>query len=643
MAGGLMQLAAYGAQDIYLTGAPQITYFKIVYRRYTNFASEVIEHNLVGNINFGNTLTATLTRDADLVSKMYVKIVLGAVNPQGNNFAWVRRIGHAIIDQVEIELGGTVIDRNFGTWLDVWYELARGGDHEVGYAAMIGDVPLLTDYNSEIKEEYTLFVPLQFWFNRYIGLAVPLIALQYHDMRIHIRLREKKSLFIRDCNFDDSTVTIKNATLLTNYIYLDTDERRRFAQVGHEYLIEQLQFNGPEPVNSLVTRYILDFNHPTKELIWAMKNGNYTTGKEFVYYSPTWSQETINLAAEKIIKESITLNNKNLFTSLPPQQNNKTTYTNRQLNPTLTKKFNFGCYDILANFSKGGFGTLPVTSTPQQITQPQSPTQSPTPTPDIIFGDESNIGNRTLHLNDTCSSNNITSSQPLAGSPNPANGTWTEVSPSESKTVGTICVRNCYTESVYVNPNSLLVGEYGITNKINADVIIETDGTINCVNITTSLSIRDLSIPVELMTDSRCEPCDPQVYQFNNYGVLIDGSINPIQFGQLKLNGHDRFDKREGAYFNYVQPHQHHSNTPADGINVYSFSLSPEEHQPSGTANLSRIDDVTLTLWFNDPTQTPTEPKINFLNNDNELFNFGTNNNILRMINGLAGIAYVLH
>ena len=158
----------------------------------------------------------------------------------------------------------------------------------------------------------------------------------------------------------------------------------------------------------------------------------------------------------------------------------------------------------------------------------------------------------------------------------------------------------------------------------------------------TSLTIRDLSISVENMEDTRFNVCDPIVYQFNNYGIMIDGTINPVESGLLHLNGHERFDRREGAWYNYVQPEMHHSNTPADGINVYSFSIYPEEHQPSGTANLSRIESTDLFLRFVDPTDENDNPSINLINEDNRLFIYGTNYNILRIMSGLSGLAYTV-
>ena len=532
MGGGLLQLVAYGNQDLYLTGNPQITFFKVVYRRYTNFAIETIEQQFDGIVGFGNNVTAKITRNGDLITKMYLKVKLPKVDPEHSKFAWVKRIGHAIIKQVEIEIGGSKIDKQYGTWLDIWYELARQGDHDRGYANMIGDIPELTNYNKKTKHEKVLYIPLQFWFNRFVGLAIPLIALQYHDTNIHLTFENKNNLILSDCNFDSCKILLDDACLLINYVYLDTDERRRFALVGHEYLIEQLQFNGVEQVLCPETKYTLDFNHPTKEIFWTVRNGNYSTGKLFIYYTDgDWN---VDEAAYIIIKKSISISEK------------------------------------------------------------------------------------------------------------PEYGKWYEVKANKYKTIGTFNVNNKSNKSVYINPESLRIGDYGITDKIKADITINNNCKIIIKNIETVLTIRDLSISVENMIDTRCNPCDVKVMMFSNYGLLIDGSHNPVDYALLQFNGYDRFDRREGIYFNNVQPEQCHSNIPKDGINCYSFSLYPEEHQPSGTANLSRIDSTQLTLWFKDSTYENNLPELEYFNDDNQLFIFAVNYNVFRVYSGISGIAYTL-
>lgn len=260
MGGGLMQLVAYGAQDVYLSGNPQITFWKVVYRRHTNFSMECVEHTLSGNPDFGRKTTAVITRNGDLVTNMHLRVVLNKVIGEQGKFAWVRRLGHALLDEVEVEIGGSKIDRQFGNWLNVWHELARAGDRDRGYNIQIGDVPALTrlegtrgDAANTIKDEETLFIPLKFWFNRNAGLALPLIALQYHEVRLQFSFRRLEECVImdRDFNLNNSGAGMKEVSLLVDYVYLDSEERRRFAQVGHEYLIEQLQHTGPQSANAL--------------------------------------------------------------------------------------------------------------------------------------------------------------------------------------------------------------------------------------------------------------------------------------------------------------------------------------------------------------------------------------------------------
>jgi len=181
-----MQLVAYGAQDVYLTGNPQITFFKVVYRRHTNFSIETVEHTLGGNPDFGRKATVTVTRNGDLATKMYLRVVLKALDTGDVTKKWgyVRRLGHALMKSVELEIGGSKIDKQYGTWLDIWFELTAPTGTARGYKRMIGDIDELTDMQSA-HGEYTMYIPLQFWFCRNTGLALPLIALQYHEVRVH--------------------------------------------------------------------------------------------------------------------------------------------------------------------------------------------------------------------------------------------------------------------------------------------------------------------------------------------------------------------------------------------------------------------------------------------------------------------------
>lgn len=176
MAGGLMQLVAYGAQDVYLTGSPEVTFFKNIYRRHTNFSVEPIEQTFNGTCDFGKTVTCEINRNGDLVTKMYLYLHLPAVDESANAWGYARRLGHAVIDEVKVEIGGSEIDEHYGDWLNIWHELSRNPNHDRGYDQMIGNVPALTNVSTAAKPAHRMYVPLQFWFNRNNGLALPLIA-----------------------------------------------------------------------------------------------------------------------------------------------------------------------------------------------------------------------------------------------------------------------------------------------------------------------------------------------------------------------------------------------------------------------------------------------------------------------------------
>jgi len=285
-----MQLVAYGAQDIYLTGNPQITFFKVVYRRHTNFSMESIQQTWAGKFSTGTDpagagrCTATIARNGDLVSRLYVELTSDWI-PAPNNVI-LSNLGAQWIDTVECEIGGQTIDRQYGHWMEAWAELTEynpSGYCATGKYKVDGNPTQSTPPNDNSGTTFqlmsgmgggfdtatsgSLFVPLRFWFCENPGLALPLIALQYHEVKIILtgnNLPEDAA---------DQTTGLDTAVLWADYIYLDTDERRRFAQVSHEYLITQIQYQNFSTDNKTCT---LTFNHPVKELVW--------TGK---WYGPT--------------------------------------------------------------------------------------------------------------------------------------------------------------------------------------------------------------------------------------------------------------------------------------------------------------------------------------------------------------------
>ena len=505
MGGGLMQLVAYGAQDIYLTGNPQITFFKVVYRRHTNFSMESIEQTFNGSADFGKKVTCTISRNGDLIHRVYLQVSLPRVTCSGDSskFRWLNWVGHVLIKNVEVEIGGQRIDKHYGEWLHIWNELTQTAGHKDGYANMVGNTPRLTQWiggngaapswdqsclNNSCIPETTLYIPLQFWFCRNPGLALPLIALQYHEVKINIEFRDARQCFCGTGEWLNQTPSLRSASLYVDYIYLDTDERRRFAQVSHEYLIEQLQFTGEETVNTTTNKIKLNFNHPCKELIWTCQpDSNVQQTIDCEFGGPQWFNYTDAL-------------DYTYFTGTPDD--------------------------------------------------------------------------------------------PMGGGMSGSD--WPESYPVTNGA-------NSLSDHGAPNGDVLTNGENGFTNV-----------STNSLNGRSTLA----SSAGPLVND----------LPFFDYGE------NCVYSAKLQLNGHDRFSERDGRYFNLVQPYQHHTNVPATGINVYSFGLKPEEHQPSGTCNMSRIDNATLQLNL---TSAATD-----CSRCCKVRVYATNYNVLRIMSGMGGLAY---
>ena len=542
MGGGLMQLVAYGAQDVYLTGNPQITFWKVSYRRYTNFAMESIEQTFNGQADFGRRVTCTISRNGDLAYRTYLQVTLPEINQgmKGNGAQddgvyarWLDFPGEQLISQVEVEIGGQRIDRQYGDWMHIWNQLTLTSEQQRGYYQMIGNTTQLTfltdpSFNNvdgpcesgapsqvcaprNALPESTLYVPFQFWYCRNPGLALPLIALQYHEVKINLDIRP-----IDECLFAVGSLNCPNgsnkvttaynqslvaASLYVDYVFLDTDERRRMAQNPHEYLIEQLQFTGDESVGSSSNKIKLNFNHPCKELVWVVQpdaNVDYCSSLE----------------------------------------------CGQPLNKVLgAQPFNYtDAIDVLPNAIHAFGGPDAIAETTQSFIN------------DDMFNDAAAV--------------DLTSA---------GNQYWNEPN-----------------GNAYTNPNFAPSAAEEYMNSGVSDA-----GTF---------------VLSETSLDMHC------------WGE------NPVVTGKLQLNGQDRFSEREGTYFDLVQPFQHHTRNPDTGINVYSFALRPEEHQPSGSCNFSRIDNATLQLVLSNATVQGTRTA--------KVRVYATNYNVLRVMSGMGGLAY---
>ena len=407
MGGGLLQLVAYGAQDVYLTGNPQITFFKVVYRRHTNFAIESIVQTFNGEAQYGNTITCTVSRNGDLINRAYVELTIPGLGWNGtdsNKLAYVNYLGLRLLKNVVIEIGGQQIDKHYSEWMYIWNELSLPIGKRYGYDKMVGKSGLKI---SKRSGETKLYVPLEFWFCRNVGLALPLIALQYHEVKFKIEFADKEEIAYN--YFDNEPYAVESVTLgtyyittdgqkwtkknvtdgsedtsaspntftvddvsyeiLTNtelankldiqvdstgnlfnvgdefsydsrlnytsydsstdstsigsltcqiyvdYIFLDTDERRKFAQLTHEYLIEQLQFTGEEDIKNQIR---LNFNHPVKQLIWVVQRylsegGEFSSMKNWNNFSMSKDIDTID--TNPLTKGSLKLNGKDRIAS----------------------------------------------------------------------------------------------------------------------------------------------------------------------------------------------------------------------------------------------------------------------------------------------------------------------------------------
>ena len=562
-----MQLVAYGAQDVYLTGNPQITFFKVVYRRHTNFSMECIEQPL-DSARFGGRHTVQVLRNGDLAGRMYLKTTLPALQADGSyKVGWCRRPGHAILNYIECTVGGSQVDKHWGQWYDLWYELTHTVDQERGYNKMVGDVPELTTLASSVPA-YTVYVPLQFWFNRNTGLALPLIALQYHEVRFNIEFNRRDDCIVKSASATvsadttstvNSTGDLSDTSILVDYIYLDQEERRRMAQVGHEYLIEQVQHNGEESLTGTNQKFKLDFNHPCKELVFAVRCGflSDNTDSFLAYYNGSAS-ETLQAAANNL------------------------------------------AYSMVAVSGGAITGYTALTSTGVSI--------------------------ESVPVNQV-------------GLINAVQGDTTFTFVVSNNGTGTYSGANLYVA------NNILSGISSKVTDVTVNITIapgqSTPSAITQANVTANvfdgLTLADISVPIG--TNNRVQNSDVKISQPFNYGLDLAGNGNPVKTAKIQLNGHDRFDQQDGDYFNYVQPWQHHTRTPADGVNVYSFGLHPEQHQPSGTANLSRIDTTQLFLTFHDALKDNRVSTVD-VTTDSLLWIFAFSYNVFRIMSGMGGLAY---
>jgi len=302
MGGGLIQLVAYGAQDIYLTGQPQITFWKSVYRRYTNFSIESILLVPIDPPALDSRIDVPITRNADLLKRLWIQINPKLLYPQSLSSVQLTTIctdfAHSLFQQIEMYIGGILIHRIYGVWLSIWRDLTENNPYgSIGSISTSGlrittqstsnynkmsytnggvSISTTNPYDSTNSSNYlsladsdtNCYIPLPFWFNKNPGLAIPLVALQYHDIKLTIKFSNFSNIattYIPQLNYNNIFNLSDSIQFYGDYVYLDTPERRQFVANSHEYLIEQLQKKSSQNQNTIK----LAFKGLIKELIIA--------------------------------------------------------------------------------------------------------------------------------------------------------------------------------------------------------------------------------------------------------------------------------------------------------------------------------------------------------------------------------------
>ena len=490
MSGALLQLAALGSQDPYLTSNPEITLFKKKINRYSNFSTGTIQVNFDGNgVNFGTSQTATIDNSGDLIYK--TTLVLKLEKNTSKTWGYVDRLGHAIIDNISVNVGGTELDIQYGDFMYIYNELNRNDSHDDNFDVMIGNVSSMKNIDVE-HEEYTLYIPLNFWFTKSTFLTFPVCAINSQNFQVTVTLNEAI-----DCiNYKGSTepTDLPNVTssyLLVDYIYLDLAEQSLFKTEQHNYLIEQVQ-DLSDNINLQTSRVNLSFDKPCKYIIWATNLDRFYNRNKYLSFA---FDNDFEKAREEFAK-LVWLSTRNGL-DMSDVDNPKIIFSSDFVNIGEIPEMVTGGNTILETLVKKVKGI-------------------------ILFAE---------NINDQIKAN------------------------------ATI-------DNVVLTENTITYEDMSKT----IDEIKEGDNTTAAQTLfldKNTLNIRDVF----------------------NYGNYINRTDNPVISSALLLNGREKFQQRDSNYFNSIVPYYNFNNKPADGINVYSFSLNPMNVEPTGTINFGMIND----------------------------------------------------
>lgn len=505
MSGALLQLAALGSQDVYLTGNPEITLFKSSYQRHTHFSMETVQVTFDSeDVDFGESkiTTSTFPKSGDLISKIILVIKLEECSDENIEWGYVNKLGHALIKEISVNIGQIEIDTHTSQWINSYHELFGNLSHEKNYNKMIGNVPELKNLK-KTHEGYELYIPLEFWTCKSSSSAFPILTLNKQEFQISLTLRNSIDLINYKGNLEPSNLPkIQSAYFLVDYIFLDSPERQLFLKRDHEYLIEQVQ-EMQGNIISQQTKLNLIFDKPCKYLIWFLNLERYSNRNEFLVWSHdnNWDNALNNFA--KLIWLS-TRENLNVTDVNNPVIDLEDSYIN--INQELPKISNgLEKLEKLAEKVKGIF----------------------------LFADKNIV---------------------------------TDTFQAKATVDNVVLIEN----NITFEDMSSTIDELKSGLNVSLDQQI-TQGTFLDIN---KISIIDIF----------------------NYGNYLNRTDNPIILSRLQFNGQDKFQERDGNFFNYLNTFYYFNNTPPDGINAYSFCLSPNDIQPSGTINFSNINNKDLIV-----------------------------------------------
>ncbi len=597
MAGGLIQLVAYGVQDIYLTAHPQITFFKVLYRRHTNFSIESLAQNFNSTANFGETVSCTISRAGDLIGKILLYIELPAIpkfiNKQTGEedfhkkIAWVNNLGYALIQEISIEIGGKVIDKQYGEWMYLWSQVNNKQDHTLN--KMIGNVPKIYEFTNG-KPGYQLYIPLEFWFCRNLGLAIPLVSLSSDDVKIIVTFRK----------------------LLECY------------RIGPTHSIEILENIAPfkpgdfieQTVNKqTIYGYVTDFDYLEKKLYYIKIQNTNAIKKTFESYqeNPITDAKIYKLSGFNPVPIYTTQSQMQYPNQLSNISDQHQLSNANQYQSNIPKKI-INSLDYSANKPYRIYNSLTqayVTPRPnsRELIEQTNLSDKPQFVNAFLYVDyvylDSEERNKFVRTNHEYLIEQIQFNQELG---------------IKSPNIKQKLAINHPTKAIYwVAQLDNLVGP----NTIN-DLFNYTTSHIHYAS--SDPNADSLPEPVPNYHIDICPTINSKLdKQERFYGT------NLVSSGNIILNGRNRFSNRSSQYFNLIEPYQHHFRGPNPGINMYSFSLYADQYQPSSTVNMSKIDEVALQLRLDNTVNMVNTVKIR---------SYAVNYNILRIYFGLGGLAF---